>query len=99
MIVYFAIWEQAEAGTVMRIIDCCRSEYFLNNCISEKKKNQSNTLRIFKAKYHLFFKILGSSVNLKDGTCTHKCCSSCRAFGVIWLSLVIVLQSSDTDVM
>lgn len=38
MIVYFAIREQAEAGTVMRIIDCCRSEYFLNNCISEKKK-------------------------------------------------------------
>lgn len=37
MIVYFGMWEQAEAWTVVRLTDCCRSEYFLNNCISEMK--------------------------------------------------------------
>lgn len=37
MIVYFVMWKQAEAWTVVRLIDCCRSEYFLNNCVSEMK--------------------------------------------------------------
>lgn len=86
MIVYFAMWEKAEAGIAVMIIDCCRSEYFLNNCIKKKKRNQSNTLRICKEKYHLSFKMLASSVSLKDGTSTHRCCSSCWAFGVVWLS-------------
>lgn len=44
MIVYFAMWEQAETGAVVRIIDYFRSEYFLNNCISENKKTEINQI-------------------------------------------------------
>lgn len=47
MIVYFVVREQAEAWTVVRLIDCCRSEYFAKNCIS-KIKDLSKMLRICK---------------------------------------------------